>query len=169
MDLPGALLSITGLFALLYGIIEAPTHSLGDAHILLTLGAAVVLLAGFVIWERHTTTPLLNLTIFRNPAISAAIVALTLASLGMTGGLFFLTQYLQLALNYTPMGAGLSFTPFVLGLLVTSVGLSPLLDRLIGTKLTVSAGLFLSAGSILGLSTLDMHTSFIAIAGMLAL
>jgi EmrB/QacA subfamily drug resistance transporter len=169
IDLPGALSSITGLCALLYGIIEAPTYGLGDSHILFTLGAAVILLTGFVIWERHTTTPMLNLTIFRNPAISAAIVALTLASLGMTGGLFFLTQYLQLVLNDTPMVAGLSFIPFVIGLLVTSVGLSPLLDRLIGTKFTVSTGLFLSAGSIALLATLDMHTSSIAIAGMLAL
>ncbi|HVU68292.1 MAG TPA: MFS transporter [Ktedonobacteraceae bacterium] len=167
LDLPGALLSIAGMFSLLFGIIEAPTYGLAEPRILVALLLALVLLTGFVLWERHTDTPMLDLSIFRQSAISASVLALTLASLGMTGGLFFLTQYLQLVLGYTPLVAGLSFTPLVLGLLIASIGLSSLLDRLIGAKLTITAGLIIVTGAIALLALLTTHTSYLETAGML--
>lgn len=167
LDLPGALLSITGMFALLFGIIEAPTYGLSDPRILLALALALVLLTGFVLWENHTRTPMLDLRIFRNAAISASVLALTLASFGMTGGLFFLTQYLQLVLGYTPLVAGLSFTPLVLGLLIASIGLSSLLDRLIGAKFTITIGLFVVTGSIALFALLTTHTSYLEAAAIL--
>ncbi len=167
LDPPGALLSITGMFSLLFGIIEAPTYGLAEPRIVVALLLALVLLTGFVLWERRTSTPMLDLSIFRQPAISASVLALTLASFGMTGGLFFLTQYLQLVLGYTPLVAGLSFTPLVLGLLIASIGLSALLDRLIGAKLTVTLGLSIVAGAIALLALLTTHTSYLEAAGIL--
>lgn len=168
-DIQGALLSITGLFALLYGIIEAPTYGLSDPKILISLAAALVLLTTFIIWELRSKHPMLDLNMFRNASISAAILALALASFGMTGGLFFLTQYLQLVLGYKPMIAGMSFIPLVIGLLVASVGVSPHLDRLIGSRLTVTAGLLVVAGSIALFATFTVTTSYAVVAGFLCI
>lgn len=169
LDPLGALFSITGMFSLLYGIIEAPTYGLGDWRILIALSCALTLLSAFVLWERHTSTPMLDLTIFRQAAISASILALTLASFGMSGGLFFLTQYLQLVLGYTPLVAGLSFTPMIIGLLIASIGLSPLLDRLLGAKFTITTGLFIAALSIALFAHLTLHTSYLETASILFL
>lgn len=169
LDPLGALFSISGMFSLLYGIIEAPTYGLSDPRILVTLALALVLLTSFVLWERHTSTPMLDLSIFRTAAISASVLALALASFGMTGGLFFLTQYLQLVLGYTPLVAGLSFTPLILGLLIASIALSPLLDRLIGARFTITTGLLVAAISIALFALLTIHTSYLETAAILFL
>ncbi len=169
LDPLGALLSITGMFSLLFGIIEAPTYGIADPRILVALALALVFLTCFVLWERRTSTPMLDLTIFRQPAISASVLALALASFGMTGGLFFLTQYQQLVLGYTPLLAGLSFTPLILGLLIASIGLSPLMDRLIGAKFTITTGLVVAAGSIALFALLTLHTSYLETASILFL
>lgn len=169
LDIQGAMLSITGLFALLYGIIEAPTYGLSDGRIIVALVAAALLLSAFVIWELRNSHPMLDLSMFRNASISAAILALGLASFGMMGGFFFLTQYLQLVLGFKPMIAGMSFIPMVVGLLAASIGISPRLDNWIGSKLTVTTGLLVVAGSIALLATLTTTTSYAMVACILCL
>lgn len=109
IDVVGALLSIASLTALLYGIIEIPTYGLSDRGVLTSFITAPVLLTCFILWEVRSYSPMLDVKLFANLRFSAASIALTLASFALAGAMFFLTQYLQFVLGYSPLEAGLRF------------------------------------------------------------
>ena len=71
----------------------------------LAVGAALV--AGFLVRESRTDAPMLPLRLFRNRSFSAVNVAAMLMSFGMFGSVFLLSQYLQTAMGYSPLAAGL--------------------------------------------------------------
>ena len=73
--------------------------------------SSAVLLGAFVLWERHTPTPMLDINFFRNPRFSAASGALRLTFFAMFGSLFLLTQFLQSVLGYTALEAGVRLLP----------------------------------------------------------
>lgn len=152
-DPPGVALSIAGLLSLVYGIIEAPTNGWTGPVTLAAFAAAVALLAGFVAWELRSGHPMLQLHLFRNPRFSAASAAIALAFLALFGALFFLTQYLQLVLGYSPLQAGARTVPVAAGLLAGSVVSTPA-SRFLGTRLVVTAGMLLAAGGLGALTTL---------------
>ena len=65
LDPIGALLSITGLTALLWGIIEVPVIGWSDTRIIVAFIAAAVLLLAFIVWELRSRSPMLNMMLFR--------------------------------------------------------------------------------------------------------
>ncbi|HET7035204.1 MAG TPA: MFS transporter [Thermomicrobiaceae bacterium] len=142
LDPPGALLSIAGLAALLYAIIEAPNRGWTDPAILAVFGVAVVLLGLFALWELRTPHPLLDTHLFENARFTAASVAVTLVFFALFGTIFFLTQYLQFVLRYSALEAGYRMVPIAAGILV-GAPLSARLAERIGTKLVVTAGLLI--------------------------
>jgi EmrB/QacA subfamily drug resistance transporter len=159
LDPVGALLSIGGLVALLYGIIEVPTHGWTDQTILISFGLAVLLLVAFVGWELHTTHPMLDMRLFRNARFSAASLALALVTFSLFGTLFFLTQYLQLILGYTALEAGVRFAPLAVGLAL-GAGLSTRLTKRVGTKLPVGLGLLIVAAGLALLALVDVESGY---------
>jgi EmrB/QacA subfamily drug resistance transporter len=159
LDPFGAGLSIVGLCALLYGIIEAPADGWTDPNILVAFGVGVVLLGVFIWWERTTDHPMLDVRFFKNPRFSAASGSITLIFFAMFGSIFLLTQYMQFTLGYTPLETGVRLAPFALVMMV-SAPLSPKLVARIGTKLTVAAGLGISTIALLLTATLDESSSY---------
>jgi Na+/melibiose symporter-like transporter len=121
-----------------------------------------------VIWERHTRSPMLDVKVFANARFTAASMALTLTSFALAGTMFFLTQYLQLVLGYTPLQAGLCFIPLVLGLLVMA-SLSPVIARRTGVRATISGGLGIVVVSIALFAPLNADSSYVLVALILAL
>jgi EmrB/QacA subfamily drug resistance transporter len=148
----GVLLSIGGLLALMYGVIEAPTKGWTGAVTLTAFGIAAAVLAVFVVWELRTSSPMLQLRLFRNRRFSAASAAIALAFFALFGALFFLTQYLQLVLGYTAFQAGARTVPVAAGLIVGAALSAPCTARL-GTKVTVAAGMLLAAAGLAVLTT----------------
>src|SRR5438874_5943476 len=139
LDPQGAVLSIVGLVSLVYGIIEAPSHGWTDPLILTAFGIALVTLTAFIAWERRSDHPMLNLEFFKNPRFTAANISVTLVFFALFGSLFFLTQYLQFVLGYSPLQAGYRVAPIALVLIVVS----PITGRLVnplGNKVLVAAG-----------------------------
>jgi EmrB/QacA subfamily drug resistance transporter len=143
----GVILSTTGLLSLVYAIIEAPTKGWTGTITLTGFAAAAVLLTLFVGWELRTSHPMLQLRLFRNPRFTAASAAIALAFFALFGALFFLTQYLQLVLGYSPLQAGARTVPVAAGLLAGAALSTPATKRL-GTKLTVTAGMVLCAAGL---------------------
>ena len=141
---------------------------IGDFRIIAAFSAAPLLLLAFVIWELRTRSPMLDVKVFANAHFTAASMALTLTSFALAGTLFFLTQYLQLVLGYTPLQAGVCFIPLVIGLLVTA-SLSPIIARRTGVRTTISTGLGIVAASIALFSLLNASSSYVLVALMLAL
>ncbi len=154
--------------ALLYGIIEVPTYGIGDPRIMAAFSAAPLLLVAFVVWELRAHAPMLDVKVFGNAHFTAASMALTLTSFALAGTLFFLTQYMQLVLGYTPLQAGVCFIPLVFGLLATA-SLGPTVARLAGVRTTITSGLGIVAASIALFSLLNASSSYVMVALMLAL
>jgi EmrB/QacA subfamily drug resistance transporter len=140
-DFPGALLSIAGLGLLVWAIIEAPVSGWISVRVIGVGIAGLVVLAVFAIWEWRSSHPMLNLGFFRRREFSWAIGSEGVAAVGLFGTLFVFTQFLQFDLGYTPLQAGVRTLPAAGAIAVVSP-LSALLQRAVGTKLTVAAGLF---------------------------
>ena len=120
LDPVGAVLSIGGLIALLYGIIEAPAQGWGSTTILAAFAVGLVLVGAFVGWERRSDHPMFDVRLFRNPRFSGASAGITLVFFGMLGGTFVLTQYFQFVLGYTPLQTGVRFLPWAIATMVVA-------------------------------------------------
>jgi EmrB/QacA subfamily drug resistance transporter len=167
LDLLGAGLSIAGLVALLYGIIEAPERGWTDPLILGSFGIAAVVGVGFIWWERRVGHPMLRMEYFRNPRFSVASLAISLTFFALFGSVFLLTQHLQLVLGYTPLEAGLRILP--VAVLIVVAPLSARLVEAVGTKLVVFAGLAALAGGLFLLSTIELTSGYEVVAWSLFL
>jgi len=151
-DPVGALLSVAGVGLLLWGIIEAPPRGWDSPLVLGAGSAGLATLLGFVLWEQHVAHPMLQLDVFRRRSFSIATTSVGLAMFGMFGAMFVLTQYLQFDLGYTALETGVRILP-VAGLLAVAAPVSTALTRVIGTKVTVAAGLASAAGGMVQLSS----------------
>lgn len=159
LDPLGAVLSIFGLVAVLWAIIEAPAKGWGSSNVLLALGLGVVALVAFALWERHIDHPMLDVRFFANPRFTAASVAVTLTFFAMLGSLFMLTQYMQFVLGYDPLAAGVRLMPFALVMMVVAPSSARLVER-IGTKITVTVGLLVVAVGLASFATLQVDSSY---------
>ncbi len=144
LDLVGAGLSIAGLIAVLWAIIEAPVKGWGDSTVTMALLAGVALLGAFVAWELHIDHPMLDVRFFSNRRFSAANVAITLVFFAMFGQMFLGTQYLQTVLGFSALEAGLRMLPMAV-LMICVAPLAPRLVERVGTKVVVGSGLLVAA------------------------
>jgi EmrB/QacA subfamily drug resistance transporter len=141
-DLVGSALSIAGLSLVLWAIIEAPTRGWSSR---LTLGAGLgglLLIAGFLLWERRVAHPMLHLSFFADRRFSNGIGALAFVMFGVSGALFVLTQYLQFVLGLSALQAGVRVLPAA-GVIVLVAPLTAPLVRRFGVRIVVVAGLLL--------------------------
>jgi EmrB/QacA subfamily drug resistance transporter len=139
-DVPGALLSIGALVALIYAIIEAPEKGWLDPVTLGVFGTALALGAMFVAWELRTTAPMLDLSLFRNPRFSIGSMSISFASFSLFGAIFVLTQFLQFVMDYSPLEAGAAMVPLAFGLMLGAMSSTKVAAR-IGTTRVVAFGL----------------------------
>ncbi|MCP2337770.1 MFS transporter [Actinomadura rupiterrae] len=147
----GMVLSVVGMVALVWTIIEYPKNGM-DARTLVGGAVALAALAGFVFWETRTDSPMVPLSLFRDRDFAGGSLSLTLVEIGNGGLLLALTQYLQFVLGYSPMKTGLSFIPVaVAALLFNGLGAS-LVGRL-GNKATAVIGLLVVAAGFGTLAT----------------
>jgi EmrB/QacA subfamily drug resistance transporter len=158
-DFLGAVASIAGIGMVLWSIIEAPTHGWSSPLVIGVGAAGLAVLALFVAWERITTHPLLNLSFFRQRSFSAGLPAVAAVTFGLYGALFVLTQFMQFFLGYTPLQAGVRVLPAAAALVVVAPP-SARLVRVIGTKLTMAAGLALIAAGLWQISGATVTTTF---------
>ena len=147
MDIPGLLMSIVGLFALVYGIIQAGRVGWTDTQVLISLGIGVVVIGAFVWWERHSPTAMMPMKLFKNMSFTGANIALTLVMFGMFGSLFFMGQFFQSVQGLSPLQAGLRILPMAPILMIVAVS-SARIARVIGIKLAVGIGILIAAGGL---------------------
>ncbi|WP_328471969.1 MFS transporter [Actinoplanes sp. NBC_00393] len=144
LDPAGVALSLTAILCAVYGIKQLAT---GDA----TGAPAAAIIAGtfFVRRQLHTSTPLLDLRLFRSRPFTAVIVALVFAGIAMAGTGLLVTQYLQGVLGYSPFVSAVLFAPMGLGVAAGTLT-APLLARRMRPTSAIAGGLALSAlGSLL--------------------
>ncbi|MFM8529376.1 MAG: MFS transporter [Ilumatobacteraceae bacterium] len=159
MDPLGLLLSIAGVFALVYTIIEASIWGWGDGKTLLGFAVSAVILALFAVWELRTPEPMLPVRIFRNLRFTAASVSITAAFFSLFGFIFLVTQYFQLVREYTPLQAGIRTVPVATAIAVASV-IAPKIVERIGTKYVVALGLVLLGSGFAWMSQLEAESPY---------
>ena len=116
LDLPGAILSIGAVTALVYAIIEAPAAGWTDTGIVAFFALAIALGIAFAWRETHTSDPMLDLSLFRNARFTAGAGAIALTFFAMFGMIFGLTQYLQFVLGKTALEAGTLMITLAIGI-----------------------------------------------------
>jgi EmrB/QacA subfamily drug resistance transporter len=162
IDWAGTLLSIGGVGALVFGIIESPSWGWSSPTTLLTLLSAVLLLAGFVWWQLRAPAPMLDVQLFRNPRFSAASQAIIATYFSIAGAAFALAQYLQFVRGYGPFEAGLRTAPLALAVLVAALVAAPLIARL-GSTWVLVGGLGTVVMGFLTLSQTSADSTYTAI------
>ncbi|MET9653893.1 MULTISPECIES: MFS transporter [unclassified Streptomyces] len=155
----GAVLSVAGMTALIWWIIEIPQHGVFGGRSAITLVVAAVSLAGFVIWENVTDSPMVPLVLFKHRNFSGGSLSLTLVQIGNGGLLLVLTQYLQFVLGYSPIKAGLAFVPLAVAALIGN-GAGAGLAAKIGHRLLILAGMLVMASSFALLTTVTADSGF---------
>ena len=108
-DLAGALTATAGVTALVYGFIRAATYGWGDHLSVASFSAAVILLAFFVLTETRARQPITPMRLFTDVSRAGSFVARLLLIAGMFGMFFFLTQFLQKIMGFSPIRAGVAF------------------------------------------------------------
>ena len=143
-DLPSVALSMVGMLGLVYGIKEGFTdlaHGLRvDAVIAGAVGATVLTL--FVRRQLRLPTPLIDVRLFRNPVFTGVVSANLLSVLGLSGLVFFLSQYFQLVHGYGPLKAGLAELPAAVTATVFGV-VAGVAVRYVSHRLVLTTGLTL--------------------------
>jgi len=160
LDLVGAALTVAGLGALVYSVIEAPTRGWSSATTLAGIGTGLVILVGFVRWELSRPDPLIDPRLFRHRAFTAATLSITVQFFAFFGLIFLLLQYLQLVRGNTPLVAALSLTPMAAALMPSARGIAPRLTDRIGVMRVCVLGLVLISGALVLLSRLDAESSY---------
>lgn len=143
-DLPSVGLSMVGMLGVVYAIkegIAAAAHGIRiDAVLAALLGAAALTL--FVRRQLRLPVPLIDVRLFRRPVFTGVVAANLLSVLGLSGLVFFLSQYFQLVRGYGPLQAGLAELPAAVTATVFGV-LAGIAVRYVSHRLVLTAGLTL--------------------------
>lgn len=160
--------SLCAVLAVVYGLKRIAEYG-ADPRGIAVLAAGTVLGVLFVRRQRHLPYPFLDVTLFRRPAFTAAIVTYALTGLTTMGVYIFMTQYLQLVLGLTPLQAGMATIPWSVCFTAGSL-LAPRLARHWGARRTMVRGLLLAAvGFGLTAMVVPPYGLWILVAGMVAM
>jgi len=161
-DVTGVLLSIAGFGLLLWSLIEAPVRGWTSVRVLAAGACGLAVLALFAWWEERSTHPMLDMRLFRKRELSGAVASVTLATFGLYGALFVLTQWIQFSLGYSALKAGLCVLPAA-GAIAVVAPLSTVGMRLVGIKYTIAAGLLIDFGGFFQISTASASSDYASI------
>ena len=146
-DVAGAATVTGGLMLLVYALTRAATDGWGSPVTLGLLGGAAALIAGFVVIESRSRSPLLPLRIFRLRALSAANVTMAIVGAVTFSEFFVLTLYVQDVLHYSAVESGVAFSAFALTVVVSSNLAQAVVGRF-GFRATLMTGLVLATVSV---------------------
>jgi EmrB/QacA subfamily drug resistance transporter len=165
LDVPGAILSMVGLATVLWALIEGPTKGWLSGQVVAGFVVGLTLLAAFLVWERTTDQPMLDLGFFRSPRFSAASAAITLTFMALMGMIFMFTQYLQSVLGFSPLKAGAVLMPMSAVMAVLAPMSARFVERL-GTKIVLGTGLLIVSVAMSLLAVVNEDTPLLAVIGV---
>jgi EmrB/QacA subfamily drug resistance transporter len=160
MDWAGTVLASAGLFGLVYGFSQAEAAGWAAARTIGSLAAGVVLLAAFVLAERHSAHPLLPLRVIRDRARGASYLAVGVTGIAVFGVFLFVTYYLQQVKGYSPVTSGLAFLPMIACILLASNSSSIVLLPRVGPRALIVTGMVLAGGAMFYLTRLTVTSSY---------
>ena len=159
LDVAGALTSTAGMSALVYAFIRAASNGWSDRLTLAAFVAAAALLAAFLVIESVSPHPVTPLRLFADRGRATSFLVRLLLVAGMFGMFFFLTQFLQEVLGFSPLRAGIAFLPMTAALFAVS-RLAPRLVPRFGPKPLMVAGLLPVVAGMAWLSQIGPATTY---------
>jgi EmrB/QacA subfamily drug resistance transporter len=159
-DLLGAVSFSSSITLLLLGL---TIGSLTDPLNLALVGSSVVLMMFFLIVERRTKFPVLDLSLFRIRLFTAGNIANLLSGLAFAGLAFVMTLYFQLVRGYDPLRAGIFLVPLDATLILVGPISGSLSDKW-GARGLSTFGLIVASAGFVVLSQFDLATSYVQIA-----
>jgi DHA2 family multidrug resistance protein-like MFS transporter len=157
LDLVSAALSLAAVLTVIYGLKQIAQDGPGGLAALSVL-IGVALGVVFVQRQRTLADPLIDLGLFRLPALSASLAAYLVGTFVAFGAFFFIFQYLQLVLGQSPLVAALwampSFFAFIAGAMLT-----PVLVRRVRPGFVIAAGMAVAATGYGLLTQVDVDSA----------
>jgi predicted MFS family arabinose efflux permease len=157
----GAVSVTAGLTLLVFAIVRTQENGWLSAQGFLLAGAAVALLAAFVLIESRSKAPLVRLGIFRIRSLTGAHLAMLAVSGGMFAVFYFASIYLQQTLGFTPVQTGLAFLPLTAGIIAFSGVAQQIVARL-GVREVGMVGMGAAAIGLLLLSRAPVDGTYVA-------
>jgi MFS family permease len=159
VDWAGLVTFSAGLFLLIFALVRGNPEGWGSPLIVSFLIGAVVLLCAFVVVERHQARPMFDLTLLRKPAFTGASIAAFALSASLFSMFLYMTLYIQNALGYSPLQAGLRFLPVTL----LSFFVAPIAGKLSArfpVRLMIGVGLGLVGLGLILMARLDADSAW---------
>ncbi len=160
LDLPGAFTATGGMALLVYGLSRAATYSWTDMVTLVSLGLAALLLLVFIAIESRSVHALMPFAIFGQRNRNGAYVVSLVIGVAVFGVFFFLTQFVQNILGFSPLVAGVAFLPLTAAIIITAQIVARLVGRF-GPRPFITIGPLLVAGGLFWLSQINDHTMYL--------
>jgi EmrB/QacA subfamily drug resistance transporter len=164
VDVAGAVTATGGIALLVFGLSKAATGAdgishWGDAQVVASLSASVVLLVSFVLIEMRSSHPLLPMRVLADRNRAGAYLIMLCIATGLFGLFFFLTLFIQTVLGYSAIRSGIAYLPFAVGVVIASALASQLVPR-VGARPLILAGAALVAGGMFWFSRLTEHAGY---------
>jgi EmrB/QacA subfamily drug resistance transporter len=167
-DVLGTITFVLGLTGLVLGVSKGGLSGWSDPLVIAGLLAAAVLLPAWVVIERRSRAPMLDLKLFNNRLFAAATAAAFINGLARFALMFLFVFYYQGAQSNSPIEAGIKLIPLALGMLIASPLAGIYADRH-GSRMLAALGMLVSAIGLTGMTTLDVGTAYWQSAVWLAL
>jgi DHA2 family methylenomycin A resistance protein-like MFS transporter len=160
IDVPGTLLSVGGVGALTYGLIEGGSRGWTSPAILGSFAVAILLLAFFVVVEGRRAAPMLPLRLFGRQLFTVANSAMVVVGFALMGSSFFFSQFFVSVQGSSILRAGLQTLPTSLAMVVVSPWAGRLAARF-GFRSVVTVGLVLAGSGLLALGFVQADTGYL--------
>ncbi|MGC4791580.1 MFS transporter [Micromonospora sp. DT178] len=157
VDVGGVLLSVVGLVALTYGIIDGGEHGFGRPLVWAAILGGLAVLAWFVAYERRSDHPSLDVRLFRVPRFAAPVAIVGLIFFAAMGVMFFSSFYLQLVRGFSPLETGLLYLPFAVAQLIFAPSSAAMVRRY-GGRAVATVGLALTVVALGAFAFVDAAT-----------
>jgi EmrB/QacA subfamily drug resistance transporter len=168
VDWLGFALSTAGMGFIVYGVIQAPVWGWTAPATIAALVVGAASLAALVVAELRTATPMIDMSLFRNPRFTAASGSVAIAFFALLGFIFLMTQYFQVVRGYSALATGVRLLPVAVSVGVASVVGTRLAVR-IGNKVIVGGGMVLFSAALAWISTASQDTPYSIIAVQMVL
>lgn len=161
VDMVGAILATAALILMVYAIVSSESEGWGSVHTIGLLLLSLILLFAFYILQKQKSEPLMPLSIFKVPNLSAGNIVMALLAAAWIPLWFFLNLYLQQTLHYSAFNSGLALLPMTLAIMFLMVGVTGKLVARFGFKSNIIIGLFVLAISLILFSKVPSNGTFV--------
>ncbi|MEC3979037.1 DHA2 family efflux MFS transporter permease subunit [Amycolatopsis sp. H20-H5] len=159
IDVPGTVLSILGVGALTYGLIEGGSRGWTSPIILGSFAAAIVILAAFIAVQGRSAAPMLPLRLFRQRLFAVSNTAMVVVGFALMGSVFFFSQFFVAVQGSSILGAGLKTLPISLAMVIVSPYAGRLAARH-GFRIVITIGMALAGLGLLTLGVVGADTAY---------